>query len=87
MVLPEYSPIVLLAISPDTQEEGLSALGSVLFLIPGFTVGIPPHPDCGPCSTSRTGLGRGRAWLYLALMQKKLADYLRVLVENRHLLG
>ncbi|XP_049634190.1 RUN and FYVE domain-containing protein 1 [Suncus etruscus] len=35
----------------------------------------------------KTGLGRGRAWLYLALMQKKLADYLRVLVENRHLLG
>ncbi|XP_054983907.1 RUN and FYVE domain-containing protein 1 isoform X2 [Sorex araneus] len=35
----------------------------------------------------KTGLGRGRAWLYLALMQKKLADYLRVLVDHRHLLS
>ncbi|XP_055971650.1 RUN and FYVE domain-containing protein 1 [Sorex fumeus] len=35
----------------------------------------------------KTGLGRGRAWLYLALMQKKLADYLRILVDHRHLLS
>lgn len=28
-------------------------------------------------------MGRARAWLRLALMQKKLADYLRVLLEHR----
>ena len=31
----------------------------------------------------RTPLGRSRAWLRLALMQKKLADYFRILVDNR----
>ncbi|XP_075849836.1 RUN and FYVE domain-containing protein 1 isoform X4 [Microcebus murinus] len=35
----------------------------------------------------RTAVGRGRAWLYLALMQKKLADYLKVLIDNKHLLS
>ncbi|ERE68047.1 RUN and FYVE domain-containing protein 2 [Cricetulus griseus] len=35
----------------------------------------------------KTAMGRGRAWLYLALMQKKLADYLKVLVDNKHLLS
>uniref|UniRef100_A0A2K6CNG1 RUN and FYVE domain containing 1 n=1 Tax=Macaca nemestrina TaxID=9545 RepID=A0A2K6CNG1_MACNE len=34
-----------------------------------------------------TAVGRGRAWLYLALMQKKLADYLKVLIDNKHLLS
>lgn len=34
----------------------------------------------------RTAVGRGRAWLYLALMQKKLADYLKVLLDHKHLL-
>ena len=38
------------------------------------------------CLNSRTAVGRGRAWLYLALMQKKLADYLKVLIDNKHLL-
>ncbi|XP_077285023.1 RUN and FYVE domain-containing protein 2 isoform X2 [Arctopsyche grandis] len=33
--------------------------------------------------TVRTAMGRARAWLRLALMQKKLADYLRVLLEHR----
>ncbi|XP_058118479.1 RUN and FYVE domain-containing protein 2 isoform X2 [Anopheles coustani] len=33
--------------------------------------------------TVRTHMGRARAWLRLALMQKKLADYLQVLVEHR----
>jgi len=28
-------------------------------------------------------MGRARAWLRLALMQKKLADYLQSLIENR----
>lgn len=28
-------------------------------------------------------MGRARAWLRVALMQKKLADYLKVLVDNR----
>ncbi|CAG0896499.1 unnamed protein product [Cyprideis torosa] len=31
----------------------------------------------------RTGLGRVRAWLQLALMQKHLADYISVLIEKR----
>ncbi|XP_055695800.1 protein RUFY3-like isoform X3 [Lutzomyia longipalpis] len=33
--------------------------------------------------TVRTQIGRARAWLRLALMQKKLADYLQALVDNR----
>ncbi|KAK7794004.1 hypothetical protein R5R35_007438 [Gryllus longicercus] len=32
--------------------------------------------------TVRTHMGRARAWLRLALMQKKLADYLKVLVDH-----
>lgn len=31
----------------------------------------------------RTHLGRARAWLRLALMQKKLADYLKVLIDHK----
>lgn len=31
----------------------------------------------------RTNLGRARAWIRLALMQKKLADYLKVLIDLR----
>jgi len=34
-----------------------------------------------PCD--RTPLGRARAWLRLALMQKSLADYFRLLVDHR----
>uniref|UniRef100_A0A1Q3FUV0 Putative run domain-containing protein n=1 Tax=Culex tarsalis TaxID=7177 RepID=A0A1Q3FUV0_CULTA len=33
--------------------------------------------------TVRTHMGRARAWLRLALMQKKLADYLQILIERR----
>ncbi|KAJ8921945.1 hypothetical protein NQ315_008579 [Exocentrus adspersus] len=33
--------------------------------------------------TVRTHMGRARAWLRLALMQKKLADYLKVLIDHR----
>lgn len=32
----------------------------------------------------RTPLGRVRAWLRLALMQKRLADYFKILVEQKH---
>ncbi|XP_064181417.1 RUN and FYVE domain-containing protein 1 [Anguilla rostrata] len=35
----------------------------------------------------KTGLGRGRAWLHLALMQKKVADYLKTLLDRRDLLS
>ncbi|XP_053893703.1 RUN and FYVE domain-containing protein 1 isoform X3 [Malaclemys terrapin pileata] len=35
----------------------------------------------------KTAIGRGRAWLYLALMQKKLADYLKVLLDHKPLLS
>ena len=31
----------------------------------------------------RTVLGRSRAWLRLALMQKRLSDYFRILVEQK----
>ena len=31
----------------------------------------------------RTSLGRVRAWLRLALMQKRLADYFRILIEHK----
>ena len=34
-------------------------------------------------STINTSLGRVRAWVRLAIMQKKLADYLKFLVDNR----
>lgn len=33
--------------------------------------------------TVRTHMGRARAWLRLALMQKKLADYLKVLIDRK----
>ncbi|KAK3535630.1 hypothetical protein QTP70_018444 [Hemibagrus guttatus] len=35
----------------------------------------------------KTGLGRARAWLHLALMQKKVADYMKVLINRKDLLG
>ncbi|XP_056295935.1 RUN and FYVE domain-containing protein 1 isoform X2 [Pseudoliparis swirei] len=35
----------------------------------------------------RTGLGRGRAWLHLALMQKTMADYMTALLDRRGLLS
>ncbi|XP_026552345.1 RUN and FYVE domain-containing protein 1 isoform X2 [Pseudonaja textilis] len=35
----------------------------------------------------KTPIGRGRAWLYLAVMQKKLADYLKVLLDHKCLLS
>ncbi|XP_072001890.1 RUN and FYVE domain-containing protein 1 isoform X4 [Engystomops pustulosus] len=34
----------------------------------------------------KTSVGRGRAWLHLSLMQKKLADYLQVLIDHKDLL-
>ncbi|XP_043559577.1 RUN and FYVE domain-containing protein 1 isoform X2 [Chiloscyllium plagiosum] len=35
----------------------------------------------------KTAVGRGRAWLNLALMQKKLADYLKALLDRKDLLS
>ncbi|XP_078509463.1 RUN and FYVE domain-containing protein 1 isoform X2 [Lissotriton helveticus] len=35
----------------------------------------------------KTPVGRGRAWLHLALMQKKLADYLQVLLDHKEQLS
>lgn len=37
-------------------------------------------------SIVRTNAGRARAWLRLATMQKKLGDYVKVLVEQREML-
>nr|XP_050862387.1 RUN and FYVE domain-containing protein 2-like isoform X2 [Vespula vulgaris] len=33
--------------------------------------------------TVRTAMGRARAWLRMALMQKKLADYLKILIDHK----
>ncbi|XP_076018832.1 RUN and FYVE domain-containing protein 1 [Genypterus blacodes] len=35
----------------------------------------------------KTGVGRARAWLHLALMQKKVADYLKALLDRKDLLS
>lgn len=35
---------------------------------------------------TRTPLGRGRAWLRLALMQKKLSDYMKTIINRKDLL-
>ncbi|XP_062909472.1 RUN and FYVE domain-containing protein 1 [Mobula hypostoma] len=35
----------------------------------------------------KTPIGRGRAWLNLALMQKKIADYLKALIDRKDLLS
>ncbi|XP_055744171.1 RUN and FYVE domain-containing protein 1-like isoform X2 [Salvelinus fontinalis] len=50
-------------------------------------------PDSTDITTSardlpglKTGLGRARAWLHLALMQKKLSDYLKALLDHKDLL-
>uniref|UniRef100_A0A8C7PNK9 RUN and FYVE domain containing 1 n=1 Tax=Oncorhynchus mykiss TaxID=8022 RepID=A0A8C7PNK9_ONCMY len=51
-------------------------------------------PDSTDITTSardlpgiKTGLGRARAWLHLALMQKKLSDYLKALLDRKDILG
>lgn len=41
---------------------------------------------CFLFSFFRTGLGRARAWLHLALMQKKVADYMKALLDRKDLL-
>lgn len=41
---------------------------------------------CSPSSDRRTPLGRGRAWLRLALMQKKLSDYMKTIINRKDLL-
>ncbi|XP_069553045.1 RUN and FYVE domain-containing protein 1 isoform X2 [Brachyistius frenatus] len=35
----------------------------------------------------KTGLGRARAWLHLALMQKKVADYMKAMLDRKDLLS
>ncbi|KAM9834714.1 RUN and FYVE domain-containing protein 1 isoform X1 [Syngnathus typhle] len=35
----------------------------------------------------KTGLGKGRAWLHLALMQKTMADYIKALLDCKDLLS
>ncbi|XP_077570117.1 RUN and FYVE domain-containing protein 2 isoform X1 [Stigmatopora nigra] len=51
-------------------------------------------PEAGEISASvrdlpglKTPLGRARAWLRLALMQKRLADYLRLLITRKDILS
>ncbi|XP_070960104.1 RUN and FYVE domain-containing protein 1-like isoform X2 [Oncorhynchus clarkii lewisi] len=51
-------------------------------------------PDSTDITTSardlpgiKTGLGRARAWLHMALMQKKLSDYLKALLDRKDILG
>uniref|UniRef100_A0A3Q3H089 RUN and FYVE domain containing 1 n=1 Tax=Labrus bergylta TaxID=56723 RepID=A0A3Q3H089_9LABR len=50
-------------------------------------------PDSANIATSardlpgiKTGLGRARAWLHLALMQKTVADYMKALLDRKDLL-
>uniref|UniRef100_A0A3Q2QMI9 RUN and FYVE domain containing 3 n=1 Tax=Fundulus heteroclitus TaxID=8078 RepID=A0A3Q2QMI9_FUNHE len=50
-------------------------------------------PEAGEITASvkdlpglRTPLGRGRAWLRLALMQKKLSDYMKTIINRKDLL-
>jgi len=38
-------------------------------------------------TTVKTAAGRARAWVRLALMQKKLADYIKILVDNKELIA
>uniref|UniRef100_A0A8C5GXM3 RUN and FYVE domain-containing protein 1-like n=1 Tax=Gouania willdenowi TaxID=441366 RepID=A0A8C5GXM3_GOUWI len=35
----------------------------------------------------KTGLGRARAWLHLALMQKRVADYIKALLDHKYILS
>ena len=44
---------------------------------------LPEGTDCGIDISGRTHMGRARAWLRVALMQKKLADYLRLLIDHK----
>ncbi|XP_051930299.1 RUN and FYVE domain-containing protein 1 [Hippocampus zosterae] len=51
-------------------------------------------PDSANIATSardlpgiKTGLGRGRAWLHLALMEKTMADYMKALLDSKDLLS
>uniref|UniRef100_A0A8C2ZTT0 RUN and FYVE domain containing 3 n=1 Tax=Cyclopterus lumpus TaxID=8103 RepID=A0A8C2ZTT0_CYCLU len=51
-------------------------------------------PEAGEITASvkdlpglRTPLGRGRAWLRLALMQKKLSDYMKTIINRKDLLS
>ena len=52
------------------------------------------EPGCGDITDTvrqltsvNTGAGRVRAWLRLAVMQKKLADYIKILVDDKYLLA
>jgi len=52
---------------PITRQSTILNLGYCIFEIAIF----------------RTAMGRARAWLRMALMQKKLADYLKVLIDHK----
>ncbi|KAJ0019295.1 hypothetical protein NQD34_006864 [Periophthalmus magnuspinnatus] len=52
------------------------------------------NPEAGEITASvkdlpglKTPLGRGRAWLRLALMQKKLSDYMKTIINRKDLLS
>ncbi|XP_018614397.1 protein RUFY3-like isoform X1 [Scleropages formosus] len=52
------------------------------------------NPEAGEIAASvkdlpglKTPLGRGRAWLRLALMQKKLSDYMKTIINRKDLLS
>uniref|UniRef100_W5N457 RUN and FYVE domain containing 1 n=1 Tax=Lepisosteus oculatus TaxID=7918 RepID=W5N457_LEPOC len=52
------------------------------------SVQVPTPARTGAGSSSeRTFVGRARAWLCLALMQKKMADYLKALLDHKDLLS
>uniref|UniRef100_A0A3Q1ATY3 RUN and FYVE domain containing 1 n=1 Tax=Amphiprion ocellaris TaxID=80972 RepID=A0A3Q1ATY3_AMPOC len=47
----------------------------------------PESVNIATSARDLTGLGRARAWLHLALMQKKVADYLKTLLDQKDLLS
>nr|XP_015205202.1 PREDICTED: RUN and FYVE domain-containing protein 1-like [Lepisosteus oculatus] len=63
----------------QAKMDSLEKTNSKLIEEPGVTHAVPICP--------RTFVGRARAWLCLALMQKKMADYLKALLDHKDLLS
>nr|XP_055033695.1 RUN and FYVE domain-containing protein 1 [Misgurnus anguillicaudatus] len=95
----EYPPLQqFFVVLEHCLKHGLKARKS--FIGPNKSIWAPLElieklcPESADIATSvrdmpglKTGLGRARAWLHLALMQKKIADYLKVFINRRDLLG
>ena len=67
--------------------QGRRELWEILQLVERFTSEAQEITTTArDLSIVRTNAGRARAWLRLATMQKKLGDYVKVLVEQREML-